>query len=123
MLIQESGEMYLESILVITKEKGRARSVDVAEYLGVSKPSVSQAMSNLKALGFVVVEQDGSLVLTQSGFGTASKIYERHTVIAKMLERIGVSSSTASKDACRIEHVISDEAFEAIKVYTESNSL
>ena len=121
MIIQESGEMYLESILVISKEKGRVRSIDIAEYLGVSKPSVSQAMSNLKSSGYVIVENDGNLALSDIGLEIASKIFERHTVVSEMLISIGVSPSVASQDACRIEHCISDETFEALKGFTERN--
>ena len=115
MAIQESGEMYLESIYILTARDGRARSIDVAEYLGVSRASVSQAMSNLKSGGYVTVSDDGTLILTSEGEQTALKMYERHTTISKMLTMLGVSEAVASEDACRIEHVISDESFNAIK--------
>lgn len=118
--IQESGEMYLETILVIGKEKPIVRSIDVAEHMGYSKPSVSRAMGILKSHGYVVVEDDGNLKLTETGQAIAEKIYERHTVLSECLMRIGVSKKNAIDDACRIEHIISDETFDAIKRITSS---
>ena len=117
MSLQESGEMYLETILRLTEQRGRIRSVDVSESMGYSKPSVSRAVSILKKDGYITVEQDGSLILTEIGREVAVKIYERHRVISGFLRRIGVSDETASADACKIEHVISDETFEKIKNY------
>ncbi len=117
MHLQESGEMYLETILTLTKQRGSVRSVDVSEYMGYSKPSVSRAVGILKANGYIEVKKDGSLVLTDSGRAVAMKIYERHNVISSFLEKLGVSPEAASADACKIEHVISDETFEKIKNY------
>lgn len=115
MNLQESGEMYLETIYILSKQKPYVRSVDVGEYMGYSKPSVSRAMGLLKESGYVVADKNGFLTLTERGQETASKIYERHTVLRDMLLRLGVDEQTASKDACRIEHVISDTSFLAIR--------
>ena len=117
MALQESGEMYLETILRLTEKNGHVRSIDVSESMGYSKPSVSRAVGILKKDGFLTMEADGSLVLTESGREVAMKIYERHRVISGFLKKIGVSDETASADACKIEHVISDETFEKIKDY------
>ena len=115
MAIQESGEMYLESIHVLYKKNGHVRAIDVSEYMGYSKPSVSRAMGLLKAGGYIAIDKDGSITLTESGIRVAEKIYERHTMLAAMLVRLGVSPEVASEDACKLEHAISDESFEAIK--------
>ena len=115
MHIQESGEMYLESIYVLSQKGAQVRSVDVGEYLGYSKPSVSRAVGLLKSGGYLRMDKDGSLSLTEAGLEVAKKIYERHTFISSVLERLGVSAETAAADACKIEHHISDETFEAIK--------
>ena len=115
MHIQESGEMYLETIHVLYKKNGHVRSVDVSEHMGYSKPSVSRAVGLLKNGGYIEVDQDGYITLTESGLTVAEKIFERHTVLSRMLIRLGVSEQTASEDACKIEHVISDETFLAIK--------
>ncbi len=115
MRIQESGEMYLETIYVLRKEKSQVRSVDVAEHMGYSKPSISRAMGLLKNGGFIEIAPDGSITLTETGVSVAEKIYERHTLLSGLLISLGVSPETASEDACRIEHAISDESFEAIK--------
>jgi Mn-dependent DtxR family transcriptional regulator len=115
MSIHESGEMYLEAILVLSKKNGFVRSIDVSEYLGYSKPSVSRAVGILKNGNYIVVEKDGSLSLTESGKAIAEKIFERHTVLSQLLIRLGVSEETATSDACKLEHAISDESFEAIK--------
>ena len=117
--IHESGEMYLEAILVLTRKNGHVRSIDVSEYLGYSKPSVSRAMGILRSGNYIQVEKDGSLVLTESGREVAEKIYERHTVLSGLLIRLGVSEETAAADACRLEHAISDESFEAIKAHVQ----
>ena len=117
MALQESGEMYLETILCLTEKNGHVRSIDVSESMGYSKPSVSRAVGILKKDGFLTMEADGSLVLTESGREVAMKIYERHRVISGFLKKIGVSDETASADACKIEHVISDETFKKIKDY------
>ena len=115
MHIQESGEMYLESIYVLSQKNAHVRSVDVADYLEYSKPSVSRAVGLLKSGGYIVTDQDGFLTLTESGLEIAKKIYERHTLISGLLIRLGVSEETATADACRLEHAISDESFQAIK--------
>ena len=120
MRLQESGEMYLESIWVLQKQKGFVRSIDVCEYLGYSKPSVSRAVGLLKNGGYIAVDADGGLCLTEAGREVAEKIYERHTLLASLLMRIGVSEATALDDACRMEHVISDESFEALKRHIET---
>ena len=121
MTLQESGEMYLETIFVLTKETPNVRAIDVGEYMGFSKPSVSRAIGLLKAGGYVTVNKDGYLSLTEDGIFVAEKIYNRHKVISAFLERIGVSEETASADACKIEHVISDESFDAIKRLAEKD--
>ena len=120
MHIQESGEMYLETILVLSKKRGVVRSIDIAEHLGYSKPSVSRAVVLLKNGGFITVANDGAIDLTEEGFEIANKIYERHTVISSLLMRIGVDEETAAEDACRVEHHISDATFEALKKYLDS---
>lgn len=119
MNLYESGEMYLESIYVLSMKSPCVRSIDVGEYLGYSKPSVSRAMSALKSGGYVTADKDGSLHLTSSGLEVAEKIYTRHTVLSGLLERLGVDAKTAVEDACRIEHVISDESFNAIREHVE----
>ena len=115
MHLQESGEMYLETIYVLSQSSNHVRSIDVAEHMGYSKPSVSRAMGLLKQGGYVVVDEDGFLVLTEEGRNMAQKIFDRHTVLSKLLVSMGVSEKTAAEDACKIEHVISDETFHAIK--------
>ena len=117
MSVHESGEMYLEAIYVLYEKTGFVRSVDVSEYLGYSKPSVSRAMGILRAGEYIVVDSDGSITLTDSGLEIARKIYERHTLLTKLLVYIGVAEETAAADACKIEHAISDESFEALKKY------
>ena len=119
MPIQESGEMYLETILYLTKEKGSVRAIDVAEHMGYSKPSVSRAVGLLKSGGYITVDGDGFLVLTKSGKDVAEKIYERHTMLTDFFVRLGVDPETASDDACKIEHHLSDKTFAAIKRYAE----
>lgn len=115
MNLQESGEMYLETILILSKKNPNVRAIDIGEYMGYSKPSVSRAMSILKSGGYVSVDPVGHITLTDSGLEIAEKIYERHTMLTKFLTRLGVDEQIASEDACKIEHVISDESFEAIK--------
>ncbi|MGN1417957.1 MAG: metal-dependent transcriptional regulator [Acutalibacteraceae bacterium] len=115
MLLQESGEMYLETIFVLSEKSNHVRSVDVGEYMGYSKPSVSRAIGLLKNGGYVNVSDEGFLTLTATGLEVAKKIYERHTLLTKLLVKLGVDEETAANDACKIEHVISDESFEAIK--------
>lgn len=121
MRLQESGEMYLEAIFVLSRERGRVRSIDVSEYLGYSKPSVSRAVGLLKNGEYLTVDPDGSLILTDSGREISEKIYERHTFLTDLLTRMGVSRETAAEDACRLEHAISDESFRAIKEYVSKN--
>ena len=115
MQIQESGEMYLETILLLSKKNKKVRSIDVSEYMGFSKPSVSRAIGLLKSGGYVVMDKEGYLTLTDIGIELANKIYERHSIITEFLTSLGVGEETASADACKIEHVISDESFEAIR--------
>lgn len=114
MALQESGEMYLETILILSQEKANVRSVDISEHMGYSKPSVSRAVGLLKTGGYIQVDKDGFITLTESGGAIARKIYARHTTISQLLTRLGVSVETATADACKIEHVISDETFDAI---------
>ena len=115
MHIQESGEMYLETILILSKKQPHVRSIDVGEYMGFSKPSVSRAVGLLKTGGYITVDGDGYLSLTDLGLELATKIYERHNILTSFLTSIGVDKDTASQDACKIEHVLSDESLEAIK--------
>ena len=120
MRLQESGEMYIETIYVLTKNRAYVRSIDVSEYMGYSKPSVSRAIGLLKKGGLVTVNEDGHLFLTDSGLDVARKLYERHTLLSGFLMDIGVDQQTATDDACKIEHVISDKTFEAIKNYAQN---
>lgn len=115
MHLQESGEMYLETILILSRKNGGVRSIDISEYMSYSKPSVSRAMGLLKTSGFIIVDGGGYITLTESGRKIAEKIYERHNVLAEALKLLGVSEAVAAADACKIEHNISDESFEAIK--------
>lgn len=117
MTLYESGQMYLEAIYVLSLKNPCVRSIDVGEYLGYSKPSVSRAMTGLKQGGYVLADKDGSLHLTPAGLQEAEKIYTRHTVLSGLLMRLGVDEKTATEDACRIEHVISDESFNAIRTH------
>ena len=118
MRLQESGEMYLETILVLSKKNSAVRSVDVCEHMGFSKPSVSRAIGLLKNGGYVLMDKNGYLTLTDLGLEVANKIYERHTLLTEFLVKIGVDKQTAANDACKMEHVISDETFDAIKRHT-----
>ena len=115
MNLQESGEMYLETILILSKKSSAVRAIDVAEYMGYSKPSVSRALGLLKNGGYVISDDNGFISLTPLGFETAQKVLSRHRIITEYLVKLGVSPDTASADACKIEHVISDESLEAIK--------
>ena len=114
--IQESGEMYLETILILSR-KGPVRSIDVSEYMGYSKPSVSRAVHLLKSGGYLTMEENGFLHLTEAGRELAEKIYDRHTTLTEALLSLGVDRESATEDACRIEHVISDASFQAIKAH------
>ena len=120
MHLQESGEMYLETILVLSKKLKDVRSLDVAEYRSFSKPSVSRAVKLLRDGGYLTVDENGYLHLTQVGEEVAEKIYMRHTALKKLLISLGVDEETASQDACKMEHDISDTTLEAIKKYLES---
>ena len=115
MKIQESAENYLETILILSQKKTQVRSIDIVNELEFSKPSVSVAMKNLRQNGYVLMDKDGSLTLTDAGREIAEMIYERHQVLSEWLVRLGVDEQTAVKDACRIEHVISPKSFQAIK--------
>lgn len=119
MHLQESGEMYLETIYILTKKNHDVRSLDVAGYMNFSKPSVSRAVGLLKQGGYITVDPDGYLHLTDLGKEIAAKIYERHTLLTEFLMRLGVDQETASADACKIEHDISDKSFEAIKRHVD----
>lgn len=120
MHIQESGEMYLETIHVLTKKMNSVRSIDVCEYMGFSKPSVSRAVGLLKNGGYLTVDEDGYLNLTDTGREIAEKIYARHTVISGFLVKLGVDPAVAADDACKLEHHLSDESFDAIKKLFET---
>lgn len=122
MHLQESGEMYLETIYILSKRSGTVRSLDVAEYMNFSKPSVSRAVGLLKSGGYVLMDKDGFLTLTDAGQEVAEKIYERHTLLTSFLVRLGVDETVAAEDACKMEHVISDESFAAIKNHVHSVS-
>lgn len=122
MQLQESGEMYLETIYILSKKLDAVRSLDVAEYMNFSKPSVSRAMGLLKNGEYIVVDKDGYITLTESGRKIAEKIYERHTLLTDFLMRLGVDEETASEDACKMEHDISDKSFEAIKKHVTEKS-
>ena len=117
MRLQESGEMYLETILILSRKNGGVRSVDVGEYMGFSKPSVSRAIGLLRNGGFVEVGDGGGLSLTETGREVAGKTYERHQLLSAFFTDIGVDPETAVQDACKIEHDISDETFAALKKY------
>lgn len=119
MQLQESGEMYLETILILSRENKFVRSIDICEYMGFSKPSVSRAVGLLKQGCLINVDKDGYITLTDEGAKIANKIYDRHDMLTKFLTALGVSEETADKDACKIEHVLSDETFSAIKLHAE----
>ena len=120
MRIQESGEMYLETILCLSKIKSSVRAIDVCEHMGYSKPSVSRAIGLLKSGGYVTVDDAGHITLTDDGLAVAEKIYERHTLLTSFLVALGVDEATASDDACRLEHAISDVSFDAVKQFVEN---
>ena len=123
MRIQESGEMYLETILRLSQKSGHVRAIDVGEEMGYSKPSVSRAMSLLKQGEYIVIDKDGAITLTDAGREIAEKIYARHTLITNFLISIGVDAETAAEDACKMEHGISDASFEAIQKLAEKNNI
>lgn len=122
MNIQESAEMYLETILVLSEGDAPVRSLDIANHMNYSKPSVSRAVKLLKEGDYIIVDGNGHITLTPSGQEIAQKIFERHNVLSSLFERLGVSKETAIEDACRIEHVISDETFNAIKAHMTANN-
>lgn len=121
MALQESGEMYLETIYVLSKKRNMVRSIDVVEYMGFSKPSVSRAVGVLKANGYLTVEENGALVLTDSGRAVGEKIYARHELLTELLIRLGVDRETAAEDACKMEHAISDASFAAIRKHLQED--
>ena len=120
MALQESGEMYLETILILSRSNPFVRSVDISEYMGYSKPSVSRAVSLLKTGNYITIDHDGHIQLTDAGRNVAEKILSRHKVLTQMLVQLGVDPDTASADACKIEHVLSDESFRAITNHLQS---
>ena len=115
MALHESAEMYLETIYVLSQQNSTVRSIDIAEHMGYSKPSVSRAVGLLKQGGYLMTDPEGFLALTETGLQAAQRIFERHTVLSKMLMALGVSQEIAMEDACKIEHVLSETSFEAIK--------
>ena len=121
MHLQESGEMYLETILILSKKMSDVRSIDICEYMGYSKPSVSRAVGLLKNGEYINVDKSGYITLSPSGREVAEKIYERHTLLTQFLIKIEVDEKTAAEDACRLEHVISDASFNAIKKHAMEN--
>lgn len=121
MKVHESAENYLETILILSQKNGNVRSIDIANKLAFSKPSVSVAMKNLRTQGHIVVDNDGYIRLTESGRKIAETIYERHTLISNWLVHLGVPAEIATEDACRMEHVISPESFAAIKAHVTKN--
>ncbi len=115
--MHESGEMYLETILVLSGEKPAVRSIDIGEYMGFSKPSVSRAVGKLKADGYIIVDKSGYITLTESGRAVAERIYDRHTTLEKIFMSMGVDQQIAEDDACKLEHYLSDTTYEAMKKY------
>jgi len=119
MKLKESAEMYLETILILSRKKNTVRSIDVVDYMNFSKPAVSRAMAKLKADKYILIDNDGYIALTESGRQIAEKIYERHTMLSQFLILLGVDEETATADACKMEHDISDTTFEAMKKHNE----
>ena len=122
MRLQESGEMYLETILILSQKLEHVRSLDVAEHMGFSKPSISRAVGLLKSAGYILMDPTGYLTLTETGRAIAEKIYERHTTLSRFLMAIGVDEKTALEDACKVEHYISDTTFERIKAFAKDRT-
>ena len=120
MQLQESGEMYLESIYVLSQKLNGVHSIDISEYMGYSKPSVSRAVGLLKKGGYIQIDEENHIILTESGLEIARKIYERHTLLTAMLMNLGVPEEIALRDACKMEHAISDESLEAIRRHMET---
>ena len=123
MKIMESAENYLETILILRNRLPKVRSIDIVNELGFSKPSVSIAMKNLRENGYILVDKDGYITLTDKGMEIAAKMYERHKLFSKLFVSLGVSEATASKDACRVEHILSDETYAAIKKVVKEKGL
>ena len=121
MHLQESGEMYLETIYILSKKSNAVRSLDVAEYMGFSKPSVCRAVGILKGGEYIVTDKNGYITLTEKGLEIANKMYERHTLLSSFLMHLGVDEETATADACKIEHDIIDKSFEAIKKHVNNS--
>ncbi len=121
MVLQESGEMYLETILVLSQKSSLVRAIDVGEEMGFSRPSVSRAVHLLAKGGFINIDRGGGLTLTDAGLEVAEKIYERHTVLSQWLVSLGVDEETATEDACKIEHDLSDKSFAAIKSHIKKH--
>ena len=121
MALQESGEMYLESIYLLSRKNSGVHAIDVCEYMGYSKPSVSRAMGILKKGGYITVDTDGHIHLTDMGLEVAERMYKRHTILTDFLVSVGVAPETASADACKIEHVISEESFSALARLRENS--
>ena len=115
MRLQESGEMYIETIYLLSQKSDQVRAINVGEHMGYSKPSVSRAIGILKKGGYVTVDENGFLHLTEAGISIAEKTYERHTILTQLFVQLGVDEEVAAEDACKIEHCISDETFEALK--------
>lgn len=115
MRLQESGEMYLETILILSQRKENVRAIDICEEMGYSKPSVSRGLKILRENSYIYIDRNGYITLSKTGREVAEKIYERHQVLSALLVKIGVDEETATEDACRIEHVISDTTFSAVK--------
>ncbi len=122
MPLQESGEMYLESIYMLSKSNDAIHAIDICAYMGYSKPSVSRAMGILKKEGYITVDEDDHIHLTESGISVAKTMYRRHTLLTDFLTSLGVDGETASTDACKIEHVISEKSFDAIEKYLQKQS-
>lgn len=119
---QESAEMYLETIYILLQRNGSVRSMDIADYMNFTRPSVCRGVGLLKKGNYILMDQDGFITLTDTGREAAKKIYERHTILSDFLIRLGVDEKTAAADACRIEHVISDTSFEAMKRHVAKNT-
>ncbi len=120
MLLKPSGEMYLETIYLLLRKKSSVRSIDIAEHMNYSKPSVSRAVGKLKNENYIIIDKDGYITLTDKGLHAAQKVFERHTVLSKAFMMLGIDEATASEDACRIEHIISEKSFETLKKYMEN---
>ena len=122
-ILQESGEMYLETILILTNQMSFVRSIDVVEYMGFSKPSVSRAVNLLKKGNYIEIDKEGHITLTESGREIAERVYDSHKLLTKLLISLGVDPEVAQKDACKMEHDISDQTFHAIKQHLERQGI